>query len=62
MTFDKKEYRRRRELGLRGQPPVKPTGNVVESDRRITKKALLNNTKRSRKLAVSLEAEGGITI
>lgn len=64
--FDKKEYRKRREAGLRGQDDMPVTKQPAKKDnlgwrKRLGIKALLKNTKRSRKLANHLEADGGIT-
>lgn len=57
MIFDKKEYRKRREAGLRGQgdEPVtrKPfLGSITPSKKLVSKKAILKNTKRARKAAL----------
>lgn len=64
----KEIYWMRRRDGRRGQSGPKPSKHGYrhfgedKTDRRLTRKALLNNTKRARKLAMELDAEGELYI
>lgn len=62
----KELYWARRKAKMRGQTSPGKHGFIHRgedpTDRRLTKKALLNNTRRARKLAIKLDAEGEISI
>ena len=52
--FERKKYWDRRKAGKRGQEPQEYSA-TIETDRRLTKKAVRKNSKRYRKLIKELE-------